>query len=132
FPYKEEEFVHRNGRTGRNQSEGNVYGIFTPEDRFPTYFEDAEELVLDEFYPIPEQPKYKTIRISAGKKQKVNKIDVVGFIHSFPGIEKDDLGLIDVKANESYVAVAANKASALVQAANNSKVKGQKVRVFTV
>lgn len=132
FPYKEEEFVHRNGRTGRNQSEGNVYGIFTPEDRFPTYFEDAEELVLDEFYPIPEPPKYKTIRISAGKKQKVNKIDVVGFIHSFPGIEKDDLGLIDVKANESYVAVAANKASALVQAANNTKVKGQKVRVFTV
>src|SRR5690606_23253676 len=27
FPFKEEDFIHRNGRAGRNQQKGNVYGI---------------------------------------------------------------------------------------------------------
>lgn len=132
FPYKEEEFIHRNGRTGRNQSSGSVYGIFTPEDRFPEYFEDAQVLELDEFYPLPEPPAFKTLRISAGKKDKINKVDIVGFLHSLAKMEKEDVGIINLKEYESYVAVASDKASAIAKAGNNTKIKGKKVRLFTV
>ena len=129
FPYKEYEFIHRNGRAGRNGQKGYVYGILTDEDRAAHYLEGAETLELDGFYPIPEEPEFKTVRINAGKKQKVNKIDIVGYILNLPEISKDDLGLIVVKPHDSYVAIRSDVANKVVKNGTNGKIKGQKVRI---
>ncbi|MCT1531474.1 DEAD/DEAH box helicase [Sphingobacterium daejeonense] len=132
FPYKEEDFIHRNGRAGRNGQKGFVYGILTEEDRAAKYLEEAETLELDGFYPIPEEPEFKTLRINAGKKQKVNKIDIVGYILNLPEISKEDLGLIVVKPNDSYVAIRAEVANKVVKNGSNGKIKGQKVRISLI
>src|SRR5690606_34471335 len=50
FPYKEEDFIHRNGRAGRNGQKGYVYGILTEEDRAAKYLKEAEAIDLDEYY----------------------------------------------------------------------------------
>ncbi len=132
FPYKQEDFIHRNGRSGRNQQEGNVYAVIAEGDRCPDYYEDLEELVLDEFYPLPPQPTYQTIRITAGKKQKINKIDIVGFIYSLGDFKKEDVGMVEVKAFDSYVAVQRNIAREIVKNGNNGKIKSQKVRLSLI
>ena len=129
FPYKEDEFIHRNGRAGRNGQKGYVYGILSDDDRGANYLDGAETLELDGFYPIPAEPEFKTLRINAGKKQKVNKIDIVGYILNLPEITKDDLGLIVVKPNDSYVAIRADLANKVVKNGTNGKIKGQKVRI---
>ncbi len=129
FPYKEEDFIHRNGRAGRNGQKGFVYGILTDEDRGATFLEDAELIDLDGFYPIPEEPLYKTLRINAGKKQKVNKVDIVGYILNLPGVSKEDLGLIVVKPHDSYIAIKSDVANSVVKNGSNGKIKGQKVRI---
>jgi len=67
-----------------------------------------------------------------GKKDKINKVDIVGFLHSLAKMEKEDVGIINLKEFESYVAVASDKASAIAKAGNNTKIKGKKVRLFTV
>jgi ATP-independent RNA helicase DbpA len=132
FPYKEEDFIHRNGRAGRNGQKGFVYGILTEEDRAAKYLEEAATLELDGFYPIPEEPEFKTLRINAGKKQKVNKIDIVGYILNLPEISKEDLGLIVVKPHDSYVAIRAEVANKVVKNGSNGKIKGQKVRISLI
>ena len=129
FPYKEEDFIHRNGRAGRNGQKGFVYGILTDEDRGATFLEDAELIDLDGYYPIPEEPMYKTLRINAGKKQKVNKVDIVGYILNLPGVSKEDLGLIVVKPHDSYIAIKSEVANSVVKNGSNGKIKGQKVRI---
>jgi hypothetical protein len=51
--------------------------------------------VLLESASTPKPPEFQTIYISGGKKNKLNKIDIVG---SQKGkLEKGDLGLIEVK-----------------------------------
>ena len=129
FPYKEEDFIHRNGRAGRNGQKGFVYGIVTDEDRGSTFLEDAELIDLDGYYPIPEEPLYKTLRINAGKKQKVNKVDIVGYILNLSGVSKEDLGLIVVKPHDSYIAIKSDVANSVVKNGSNGKIKGQKVRI---
>lgn len=129
FPPKEEDFIHRNGRAGRNKQEGHIYGVLTVDERIPTYFAEVPTMELDEFYPIPDQPKYQTIRITAGKRQKVNKIDIVGFILNLGDFKKEDIGLIDVKPNESYVAVDRCIAREIIKLGNQGRIKNQKVRL---
>jgi len=129
FPFKEDDFIHRNGRAGRNQQKGNVYGIKTVDERCPEYYKEVPLLELNEFYPLPMEPTYHTIRITAGKKQKVNKIDIVGYIMSLGDFKKDDLGLIEVKATDSYVAIKREIARTVIKLGNNGKIKGQKVRI---
>ncbi|MFZ4261229.1 DEAD/DEAH box helicase [Sphingobacterium sp. HJSM2_6] len=132
FPYKQEDFIHRNGRSGRNQQEGNVYSVIAEGDRCPEYYEHVEELELDEFYPLPPLPAYQTIRFTAGKKQKINKIDIVGFIFSLGTYQKSDVGMVEVKAFDSYVAVNRSIAREIVKLGNNAKIKGQKVRLSLI
>ena len=46
---------------------------------------------------LPEKPKWSTLFIAAGKKDKVNKIDIVGFLSQKGELKKEDIGLIEVK-----------------------------------
>ncbi len=58
---------------------------------------------------LPKPPEFQTIYISGGKKNKLNKIDVVGFFSQKGKLEKGDLGLIEVKDFISFAAVKFNK-----------------------
>src|SRR5690606_11115414 len=81
LPFKEEEFTHRNGRTARMKSEGTAYLIIHEDEKKLDYVDyGIQEFVLNMNAPIPNQPKFVTLYISGGKKNKLNKIDIVGFL----------------------------------------------------
>lgn len=129
LPQKEDGFIHRNGRTARMQARGDVYVILKPEEVYPYIPTEIPEEEFPEFYDLPENSPFATLYVSAGRKDKINKIDIVGFLLNLEGIEKDDIGVIEVKDKSAYVAVRRKLASIIINKANGQKIKGRKVKI---
>lgn len=129
LPYKEEVFTHRNGRTARMKASGNVFVILTTDEKYDYLPIDLEEQVLDEDIQFPVNSPYMTLHINAGKKDKINKIDIVGYLLKIPGMEKDDVGIIEVKETMAFVAVSRDKAPLAMKHSSQVKMKNKKVKI---
>ena len=130
IPLTEEAFTHRNGRTARMDASGTAILILSPEERLPSYVSgNIQEITIPDNIEIPEKPKWSTLYISAGKKDKVNKIDIVGFFSNKGELKKEDIGLIDVSDFFSFVAIRKSKVSKVLQLIKDQKIKNKKVRI---
>ena len=129
LPPKEDAFIHRNGRTARMNAKGFVYLIMTEDENFPFIKKNTPEEKLTQDYKMPSRTPFLTIYISAGKKDKVNKVDIVGFLIKKGKLEKDDIGLIEVKDTTSYVAVNRQKVVALLKKLDNQRLKNKKLKI---
>jgi ATP-dependent RNA helicase DeaD len=130
LPQKHTEFIHRNGRTARAKSSGTSFVILSGNERIPPYLDDDLEIVkLADKYPAPSKPLFQTLYISGGKKNKINKIDIVGFLTQKGKLEKEDIGLIEVKDFFSFAAVKIDKTVALLSHIKNEKMKGKKYKI---
>lgn len=123
-------YTHRNGRTARMTAGGKSILILSPEEKLPAYITDeVTELVLYEDLELPEKPKWTTLFFAAGKKDKVNKMDIVGFLSKVGNLKQDDIGLIEVKDFSSFAAVRKLKVGALLELIKDEKIKGKKVKI---
>lgn len=129
LPPKEDAFIHRNGRTARMHAKGFAYLIMTEEENFPFIKSNTPEENISEKYRIPAKTPFQTIYISAGKKDKVNKVDIVGYLIKKGELSKEDIGLIEVKDTTSYVAVSRNKVKDTLKKLSNEKLKGKKIKM---
>ena len=130
LPSKESEFVHRNGRTARMHASGTAYIIMYKEDKTPDYIpENTDILELKAGKPLPRRPEYKTIYVSGGKKNKLNKSDIVGFFLQKGKLDKADLGLIEVKDFISFVAVRSSAVKTLLSNIKDEKMKGKRYKI---
>ncbi|MEI8052567.1 MAG: DEAD/DEAH box helicase [Bacteroidota bacterium] len=130
LPHTEDAFTHRNGRTARMDATGNVYVIIGPDEETPAYITaKAEKIELPEKFEIPEKPKWSTLFIAAGKKDKINKIDIVGFLSQKGNLKKDDIGLIEVKDFSAFAAVRKSKIGQALEAIKDEKIKNKKVKI---
>ncbi len=129
LPPKEDAFIHRNGRTARMNAKGFSYLIMTEDENFPFIKSNTPEENVPESSRVPSPTPFQTIYISAGKKDKVNKVDVVGYLIKKGGLEMSDIGIIEVKDTTSYVAVDRKKVSAVLKKLQNEKLKGKKVKM---
>lgn len=124
LPLNEEAYIHRNGRTARWDAEGNAYVILGPEEHLPEYMPaDMPVLNLRENGGRPRPPKWITLYIGKGKKDKINKVDIVGFLSKVGGLQKEEIGRIDVKEHYAFVAVARTCEREVL-----ARVKGQKIK----
>ena len=130
LPATQDVYVHRNGRTARMDASGTSIIILSPTETLPTFIEDdVQELNVPSKSPLPEKPKWSTLFIAAGKKDKVNKIDIVGFLSNKGQLDKDDIGLIEVKDFFAFVAVKKNKVGQVLQLIKEQKIKNKKVKI---
>lgn len=130
LPSTQEIFTHRNGRTARMDASGTVIVITGPEEAKPDYLNpDTEEMKLAKNNSIPEKPQWSTLFVSAGKKDKINKVDIVGFLTNKAMLKKEDIGLIDVKDFSAFVAVRRTKVGEALRLIKGQKIKNQKVRI---
>ena len=130
LPSKEEEFTHRNGRTARMLASGTAYIISHESEKKQEYINyNMPVLSVVTNITLPKPPEFQTIYISGGKKNKLNKIDIVGFFSQKGKLEKDDLGLIEVKDFISFAAVKFNKVKDLLSNISEEKMKGKKFKI---
>lgn len=130
LPSKESEFVHRNGRTARMHASGTAYIIQFKEDKMPDYISaDLDVLQISKGKSLPNRPEYQTIYVSGGKKNKLNKSDIVGFFLQKGKLDKFDLGLIEVKDFISFAAVRSSAVKTLLSNIRDEKMKGKKYKI---
>ena len=129
LPYKREEFIHRNGRTARMHASGTAYLVKYAHQDLPDFIEDAELLELTETKNSKPDQQWETLYISGGRKDKISKGDIAGLFFKQGNLEKDELGVIELKQDCAFVAVPYEKAFELINTLNNSKIKKRKVRI---
>jgi superfamily II DNA/RNA helicase len=129
-PHTEETYIHRNGRTARMGKEGNAFLMLTDEEKMPEYIaENTETQLIETNNTVHAKPKWVTLNINRGKKDKVNKTDIVGFLSKVGKLEKDELGIIEVKDFCAYPAVLRSKVKSVLKNIDGAKIKGKAVKI---
>jgi len=130
IPINEDAFIHRNGRTARWDAEGTSYIILNEDESLPAYVTDEPEVFeLPAKTARPAQPLWVTLYIGKGKKDKVNKIDIVGFLYKKGKLAKEDVGPIDVKEHFAFVAIRRSKLNQTLNLIQGEKIKGMKTKI---
>lgn len=125
LPETEENYVHRVGRTARWDKEGKTFFVLGPGEHLPEYVGKCQDVYqIPERLPSPSQPRMGTIYIGKGKKDKISKMDIVGFLCKKGGLNASEIGKIDVKDRFSYVAVSRRKIKELLRLTKGEKIKG--------
>ena len=129
LPYTEDAFLHRNGRTARMNAKGTAFLIIADDEKYPFLETDIEMENLKGDFKLPRDSEWQTLYIAAGKKDKINKIDIVGLLLKKGGLQKEDVGLIEVKDQASYVAVKRKMVQRILSALGTEKIKNKKVKI---
>ncbi|RSL33955.1 DEAD/DEAH box helicase [Salibacterium salarium] len=158
IPLEKENYVHRTGRTGRAGKSGKAITLFTPvEEKYvspieeyigfsipvktaPTQVDVAKEkAAFNEKMNDPMQEKkaksdllnqnIMKLYFNGGKKKKLRPVDFVGTLTSIPDITADDIGIISIQANATYVDILNAKGPLALQEMKNRTIKGKKLKV---
>lgn len=130
IPLTEEGYIHRNGRTARWEAEGNSYLILNEEENVPSYIKgEIQTLDLPENLPKLLQPIWVTLYIGKGKKDKLNKVDIVGFLFKKAKLGKEDIGRIDVQDHYAFAAIRRKKLKQTLNLLQGEKIKGIKTKI---
>jgi ATP-independent RNA helicase DbpA len=136
--FEPEVHVHRIGRTGRAGHKGLAISITTPKDAERLCaLEDlmSQNLVWlssDEFSTSSSQklpPKMVTLRLMAGRKDKIRAGDILGALTKDAGLESSAIGKIDILNLHAYVAIEQNAVKKAYAHFQKGKIKGKKVGV---
>ena len=135
MPESEDGYIHRVGRTARWEAQGRAFFLLGPEEHIPDYV-DAEvedyEIPAVEELPMPAKPKMATLYIGKGKKDKISKGDILGFLCKKGGLNSSEIGKIDVNDRYAYAAVARPKLRSVLNNVKGEKIKGVKTIVEEV
>ncbi|MCM1293610.1 MAG: DEAD/DEAH box helicase [Bacteroides sp.] len=135
LPVDEAAWTHRNGRTARVDASGKVWVIISDNDSMPEYIKPDRKYV-----PNPREtsgdknarPAVASIYIGAGKKEKISKGDVAGFVSASGVTAPNEIGKISLHDHYAVVAVPKSKVRDTVKVLNIIKLKGQRRRVSTI
>lgn len=127
LPIERAAWTHRNGRTARMGAQGAAYAIISENDKLPEF---ARNLAAAKVEPSDAtwQPM-ATLYLNAGKKEKISRGDIVGYLCQKGGLTSAEIGKIDIRDHCAYVAVPADKARATAVALSPHKLKNTRVRV---
>jgi ATP-dependent RNA helicase DeaD len=126
LPGNEEAFTHRNGRTARQGAKGNVYIIHHDEEVLEEYITNiAKPIEVPYIEQAIAAPEWLTLTVNAGKKNKINKIDIVGFLTKQANLRKGDIGIIDVLDTVSFIAINKEIWKDVLADIRGKKIKGK-------
>ena len=133
LPESEDGYIHRVGRTARWEAKGKAYFLLGPTESIPEFVDaEVEEYEIPAELPAPAQPKMATIYIGKGKKDKISKGDILGFLCKKGGLQSSEIGKIDVNDRYAYAAIARPKLRSVLQKVKGEKIKGIKTIVEEV
>ena len=138
LPTDADTYLHRIGRTGRAGRDGLALSRVAPRDQVRAVM-IAERLGAplkwDRLQPLSGKASnvpaatMVTLRIDAGRTDKLRPGDIVGALTGDAGLHKDAIGKIDVFATRSYVAIARAQAGQALERLRAGKIKGRRFRI---
>ena len=128
LPLKLEEFTHRNGRTARMNASGTAYVLKWIDESLPVFIDATNVLKLQD-KETTIFPKWATLFVSGGRKDKISKGDIAGLFFKQGKLKGEELGVIELKQDCAFVAVPKEKALEVVEKTNNTRLKKKKVRI---
>lgn len=130
LPIGEDAFTHRNGRTARWESTGVAYILLSEEETPPRYISEEMEIhTLPEVLPRVPQPLWTTLYIGRGRKEKISRMDVAGFLYKKGGLTRDEVGQIDIREHYGFATVRRDCVKSLLKLIRGEKIKGQRVLI---
>lgn len=132
MPPSPESWTHRNGRTARQTADGTVYVIKSESDNLPEYINFDRSYSPAGRSSRPIRAHAETLYFDAGKKDKISRGDILGFIVANGGIQGSEVGRIVVKEHSSVAAIPAGMGRTVAARLNGAKLKGHKVRVSLI
>ena len=128
LPVSEQAYIHRNGRTARVDATGQAYVITAPDEALPDWV-SIDELFAMHPAARMAKPAMTTLYFQAGKKEKLSRGDIMGFIANNGGIPASDIGRIDVRDHYAIAAVPRPQGPEVLKRLQAAKIKGKKVRI---
>lgn len=134
LPESEDGYIHRVGRTARWDAAGRTFFILNSSEHIPDYVEGdvVPYAVAEPQHADPPLPRMATLYIGKGKKDKISKGDIVGFLCKTGGLKADEIGRIDVKDRYAYAAVKREKLKQVLRQTQGEKIKGIKTIIEQV
>lgn len=129
LPLTEETWTHRNGRTARQDASGEVYVITSDSDSIPPFVTADRTLVPQGKSPDPIRSETATLYFNVGKKEKISRGDIVGYLVAKGGLEGSEIGRIDLRDHCALVAVPRDKAREVLAAVAPHKIKNTRARI---
>lgn len=129
IPITEETYTHRNGRTARVDATGNVYVLVNSSDKLPQYMKFDGNFQMSDDAVMQITAPYATLFFQAGKKEKISRADIVGFISKNSDIEGREIGTIDLRDHYALVAVPVDKAQHTLAQIQKLKIKNKRIRI---
>lgn len=130
LPATEDVMIHRNGRTARMNAAGTAYFLLDKDDHLPKFITappPAEP--LPKKLVLPKPADWQTLYIGAGKKDKINKMDVVGMLLQKGKLQKEELGRVDILDYSAYAAIRSHQIAQTLQLIKHEKIKNKRVKI---
>ena len=128
LPIHAEEFTHRNGRTARMHAEGTAYVLQWEKETVPEFINTTYRVTLTNKRTTMQSP-WATLFVSGGRKDKISKGDLAGLFFKQGKLERDELGVIELKQDCAFVAIPKHKVASVIEKTNNTRLKKKKVRI---
>ena len=133
LPECEDSYIHRVGRTARWEATGKAFFLLGPSEDIPSYVDaEVEDYEIPSDLPAPAKPRMATIYIGKGKKDKISKGDIVGYLCKIGQLQSSEIGKIDVKDRYAYAAVSRTKLKQVLKLTAGQKIKGIKTVIEEV
>lgn len=133
LPECEDSYIHRVGRTARWEATGKAFFLLGPSEDIPSYVDaEVEDYEIPSDLPAPAKPRMATVYIGKGKKDKISKGDIVGYLCKIGQLQSSEIGKIDVKDRYAYVAVSRTKLKQVLKLTAGQKIKGIKTVIEEV
>ncbi len=129
LPLTPEAYTHRNGRTARVEEDGDVYVLVGPEENVKDFVTFDDTFGLDKEKESDLQSRFMTMYVSGGRREKVSRGDILGFLIKEGGLAPQSIGKINVYDHYSLVAVIEKDVPGLLNAVEGKKLKGEKRRI---
>ena len=123
-----ETWTHRNGRTARVERTGDVYVIVGPDEDVPEFVRSDNDYYPDFTDTRGVESEMTAVYFDRGKRDKISKGDIAGFVMKKCGVAPGSVGKITVGNSWSMVAVAPDCVSKILDTARVEKIKNIRVR----